>query len=216
MGIIEEPQYIILHDIYMYSNKDNYINEYAEELDIFENLNTLTINDANNTENTEDIPKYFINKKLWIKHTSLLCGCCGRSITNIPIPIIIKKIKTPVHITGLTITLVPNFPSNITIDSDRPINNESEIVYFVYGLFCNITCIGWYINKVVDNHIINKWETKELTLEVYKLITNNKLYDIPESINYIRLATRCGVSGLTDKDFDNLNERKIITYKVNE
>ena len=212
--IIEEPQILYLNDIFMYSNMDNYdeqifISEYEPD--------ELTIESKSNTY-IEEMPKYYINKKIWIKHTTLLCTSCGRKINNIPLTIILKTIKTPVFIHGEKITLIPNFPSN-----NNNINNiydvtkhDSKTVGMVHGLFCKITCIGWYINNIKDEKIKNKWEITELTLKFYEEISGIKLTDIPESINYIKLSSRSGTSGISDDDFDYLNERKIIMYTINE
>ena len=214
LNILEEPQIMMLDDIFLYSTKDNY-----EESD--ENGNQLRIydddEDYNKTSYIETIPKYFINKKLWIKYTSLLCSSCGRKINKIPLPIIFKKINTPARVEGEKITLMPNFPSNnSSFNKNDIIYTESRIIKFSHGLFCSITCIGWYLNNVKDENIANKWETKELTLETYEELTGIELYDIPESINYIKLASRSGTSGISDEEFDNLNERKTISYRINE
>lgn len=212
LNILEEPQILMLDDIFLYSTKDNY----GEDED-FENGLKIYDDDCDDAAYIETMPEYFINKKLWIKYTSLLCSSCGRKICGTPLPIILKKISTPIRIEGEKITLMPNFPSNNSLfDKNDIMNCESTIVKFSHGLFCSITCIGWYLNNVKDENITNKWETKELTLEVYKELTDIELYDIPESINYIKLASRSGTSGISDEEFDNLNERKIISYRINE
>jgi len=212
--ILEEPQILYLNDIFMYSNLDNYddqtfVSEYNTDISTIENKNVSYV---------EEMPKYYINKKTWIKHTSLLCTSCGRKINNIPLTIILKIIKTPISIIGEKITLIPNFPSN-----NNNYNNINDITKYTakkvgmtHGLFCKITCIGWYLNNIKDAKIKNNWEVTELTLDFYADITDTRLTDIPESINYIKLSSRSGTSGMSDEDFDNLNERKIIMYKIDD
>ena len=211
--ILEESQTLHLHDIFMYSNPDDYDENFTPGYN-----NTILSTETKTNIFIEEMPKYYIDKKTWIKHTSLMCTSCGRKINNIPLTIVLKKIKTPVVIDGENIVLIPNFPSNnnnfnITDDITK---YTARVVGMTHGLFCKITCIGWYINNIKDEKIKNKWEIRELTLKFYEEITGDKLTDIPESINYIKLSSRSGTSGISDEDFDNLNERKVIMYKINE
>lgn len=228
VSIIEDNKMLELENIFMHSILDNY----NIDTDIIENsynncyqtdYDNNLFNDTNITTciNAEKIPEYYMNKNIWIKKTSLLCTSCGRSIKDIPLTIIIKKIKNPVTIMNEEITLIPNFPTNNknnntnTNKNKNNVSHSMEIIGKTRGLFCSIPCIGHYLNFIKKEKFVNMWEVKTLTLQFIKDVTGNDLIDIPISIDYIKLASRSGPSGYTDEEFDNLNKRKIIMYTRN-
>ena len=164
----------------------------------------------------DTIPKYFINNNSWIKTTNLLCCYCHDKIKNTPMPIALGKNKILIpendDINETIISLTDKVDDHLLFCSQTM---KEVIAYKIHNvLCCDISCVGNYIRKVTDLKIINKRESIQMSISIYKEIIKENIEDIPEKDLWIVMEQYCGSTGQKRSEYREKNLNKEIKLKL--
>lgn len=205
--------------------------------ELLENENPILKNNYSNNVPYEIVPKHFINAKLWIKSTNLMCCYCHDIIRGIPYPIVLgqNKILIPENeeinetfISLLTPVFVEKNVFKSTINETIEYIDKSSDDHLLFSnqtlkevkaykihniLCCDIVCVGNYIRKINDTKINNRRESIQMSISVYKEITGNTIEDIPEKDLWIVMEQYCGLTGQKRNEYREKNLNKEIKLK---
>jgi hypothetical protein len=173
-------------------------------------------------EKYDSIPKFFISPRTWKKSTNLKCWFCQINFTDMPwfIPIDISKILVPendeTEESYISLLTTKINDCGIVNDDNMMFNCQpvKEVkAYKTHGNFCDISCAGTYLDMVTDIRIINKRESGSMLLDVYRIIKDEELYDIPKKELWTSKKQYSGESGYSDEEYDYKNCGKEIRFK---
>jgi hypothetical protein len=178
----------------------NYFLEYEDKKSMLE---------EKKVEKYEPIPKYFIDEKYadvqktWPTTCNLLCSYCHNSI-RVPYPIALNKLKL----------LIPeddeiNIPEKLKYDNycfekDEFVEGNMREVkaYKLHNIaFCDINHVVSYIKRINDPKIINKKESLQMTLQIYKQITGQEVLDLAEKELWVVMKPYCGDTGQSKSEY---------------
>lgn len=227
-----------LDNIESESDEDNYESE--EDLDE-EKLIKVLENEINSNENEQKVvyenkvekvyeknPKCYINSKLWIKQTNVLCCYCRSEITEVPFPIPVNQIKMQIseddnanefkHLLFISkdnkknITDIEKSADDNLLFSNR---NDKEVkAYTILDcLSCDIVCGGNYIRKVKDFRITNIPQSIKMSICIYKDLTGKVIEEIPDKDLWVVMKKFSGANGQTESEYKEKNINKEIKLK---
>jgi hypothetical protein len=154
----------------------------------------------------DTIPRQFITRDKWPKHTNLLCWYCDCAFTGIPWPVIISCSKT-----------LLSGESDTSDISDTSLLNSvlafnEVLVMDTYGNFCQAGCSMAYVDTVRDPNIINKHESKGLLLIFIEKVTGVCVAHVPCSDPKISMKKYSGPYGKTEDKYQEDNRQKSAKY----
>lgn len=173
----------------------------------------------NKPSSYDEIPKYFLDKKTWIKSTNVLCCGCGNEIEGMPcfIPLTLTKKIFTNDIADSQVYLNADQDEASEI-SDSAILSGSQLreerVIQVHLLTCNSLCSKYYIRNVKDSKITNVWESVKLLNVVHEKLYGEKATEIPEAEDPRIMAKFCGRGGCTEDEYREKNRNKAAKFKM--
>lgn len=173
----------------------------SSDIDIDMNIANIIDNRARTTTTYDEIPKYFVNKKSWIKKTNLQCWMCCNPITGMPwtIPVAWSNIVKPGKENKQKLSKKPP-----KIDS---MSTEIKVME-VRSVQCSEFCAIRYIRRVKDDEIPDQWESEKLLLILYRKLTGKSVASIPEALDKSKMEQFCGSEkGLSVVEFKNSNKK---------
>lgn len=158
----------------------------------------------------DEMPKFYYGKDQPNVSLNLLCWSCACNVEDAwLLPISSEKLAIPEIDTKQEIQ-----DQSDLIDSDksRHIRSKQIKAFKVRGVYCNVLCMGRYLQfpSVLDS--INLWQTKELIKLMFKERVGRELREIPIALEPHIMAKYCGPSGLTEKQYRDANMAILPTY----
>jgi hypothetical protein len=167
----------------------------------------------------DEIPRYFVDKKTWIKNTNLLCCNCSNEIEGMPCFVPLnwtKRVFTNETEGQIYVNAEQDEASEV---SDAALlsgsqNVKEEKVIQVHLLACDSCCAKRYIKRSQDSKITNVWESLKLLDVVHEKLYGEKPSEIPEAEDPRSQAKFCGKGGLTEDEYRDKNRNKALRLKV--
>lgn len=184
-----------------------------EEIELSEIYDKLVPGSDKKIEEYDEMPSLYIDQNSWIKSINISCWYCG----NIPddiyfIPYAKIKFLLPVHNENQNLYI---YLKDTEINKDELLINCQEYkevkAYKIHGIF-HILCAYTYINRISDNIIRNKRESKKMLIDIYNSRNNTNIYSLPEAEDPFIQCRYSGKFGITSEEYLHRNKLKEINY----
>lgn len=155
----------------------------------------------------DELPKFFIDFKQWVKTTNLQCLSSGLPVTGMPwfIPLTWNKQLVYRDTQG---TIFADIEDGSAPATSKP--EELEVIRPLGPFNCPLQA-RWYLRRVADSRITNSWESGRmldmLVNKYYNLADNRP--DLPEAENKCIMIQYAGKSGITPVAYRELNEKRL-------